>query len=91
MLLRCACGLLLLLPHLVQAAEPLDLFDNERTAYQHCRNDIVVWLDVPHQTYFFRGQHGYAGSKNGGYTCWADAKRSHNRPAAGSPLKPGRG
>jgi type IV secretory pathway protease TraF len=65
-----------------RASEPLDMYDTEAAARAHCRNDAVVWLDVPSHRFFAKGQRGYAGAKTGGYTCKKDAVHSGNKPAA---------
>jgi hypothetical protein len=73
-------GLCLAAP--LRASEPLDLFNSETTALQHCGGHAVVWLDVPARTYWLPGQSGFGGSpKRGGYTCRSDAIRSGNRAA----------
>ena len=66
------------------ASEPLNLFDTEAVAQQHCRGDAVVWLDVPSNRYWFKGQKGYGTTKNGDYACKSDADRSGNHPVGGS-------
>jgi hypothetical protein len=69
--------LLLVAP--ARASEPLDLFNSEAAALNHCGDDTVVWLDVPANTYSLKGQHGYGGaSRDGGYTCRRDAIHSGN-------------
>jgi hypothetical protein len=71
-------GLCLAAP--LRASEPLDLFESETAALQHCGGDAVVWLNVPARTYWLKGQRGYAGKpREGGYTCRSDAVRSGNR------------
>jgi hypothetical protein len=61
------------------ASEPLDLFDTEDAAIEHCGDDIVVWLDVPSNRYEYKGEEGYGETGAGGYTCKRDADRSGNR------------
>ena len=63
----------------VEASEPLNLFDSEAAASQRCGGDVIVWLDVPTNSYRFKGEPGYGESKQGGYTCKEDADRSGNR------------
>jgi hypothetical protein len=63
------------------ASEALDLFHSESAARQHCSRDGVVWVDVPTNRYWRKGQPGYGGSKTGGYTCLKNAVHAHNRPA----------
>lgn len=70
-----------------RASEPLDLFHNESAARNHCGHDSVVWVDVPTNRYWRKGQPGYGGSKTGGYTCLKDAVRAHNRPAIAKGAK----
>jgi hypothetical protein len=72
-------GLLLAAALPVQASEPLDMFDSEAAALEHCANNPVVWLDVPSHTFWLKGRRGYGASKNGGYTCEKDAIKSGNR------------
>ena len=73
-------GLCLAAP--LRASEPLDLFESEAAAFQHCGSDTVVWLDVPTRTYWLKSQRGYgAKPRSGGYTCRSDAVRSGNRTA----------
>lgn len=76
-----AAGLVpLLLVAPVRASEPLDLFNNEAAARQHCGDRTVVWLNVPANAYSLKGQRGYGGSPQlGGYTCRADAIHAGNR------------
>lgn len=79
-----AAGLIVLTHFpLLWASEPLDLFDREATALQHCGRDAVVWLDVPSRTYWSRNQRGYGRSNSGGYTCRKDAAQSGNHAARG--------
>jgi hypothetical protein len=84
--IRWAAAGVVLLPFVahLQASEPLDLFDSETAARNHCGGDSVVWLDVPAKTYWRKGQRGYAGvPKDGGYTCQSDAIHSGNRARRG--------
>lgn len=67
----------------IWASEPLDLFDSETKARQHCGKDAVVWLDVPSRTFWTKGQRGYGASKTGGYTCRRDATHSGNHAKGG--------
>jgi hypothetical protein len=60
------------------AAEPLDLFDSEDAAIEHCGDDAVVWLNVPSNRYEYKGEAGYGENRDGGYTCKRDADRSGN-------------
>lgn len=62
----------------LSASEPLDLFDNEAAAREHCGKEAVVWLDVPSHTFWLKGQKGYGASKTGGYTCRKDATKTGN-------------
>lgn len=81
-------GLVLIATMLAQegrlnASEPLDTFDTEAVAVQHCGKDAVVWLDVPTHTFWSKGQKGYGASKSGSYTCRNDAIKTGNRQKRG--------
>lgn len=72
-------AILLPLAARLEASEPLDLYDTESAARQHCRGDTVVWLDVPSNRYWLKGEAEYGRTKAGGYTCKKDAIRSGNK------------
>jgi hypothetical protein len=67
----------------LRASEPLDMFDSEAAALQHCGKDAVVWLDVPKRTFWSKGQKGYGVSKRGSYTCRKDAIKTGNHAKRG--------
>jgi hypothetical protein len=72
--------------HAARAAEPMDLFETERQAIQHCGRDAAVWLVVPKSTYWRKGETGYGIGHDGGYTCQKDAEHASNRHV-GTPSK----
>jgi hypothetical protein len=77
----------LLWPQLVLAASsaaPPENFATEKQAEQHCPGDLVVWLDPPSRTYYFRGQQRYGATKGGAYVCRDEAKGGGMRAAPGS-------
>ena len=67
----------------LRASEPLDTFDSEAAALQHCGTDAVVWLDVPTHTFWRKGQKGYGASRSGSYTCRKDAIKTGNHQKRG--------
>ena len=73
----------------IVASEPLDLFDSETAARQHCGKDAVVWLDVPTKTFRSKGQKGYDRTKSGGYTCRKDAVGTGNHAGAAARARRG--
>jgi hypothetical protein len=88
MMMRTLIGLVFLATLLasagpLRASEPLDTFDSEAVALQHCGKDAVVWLDVPTHTFWTKGQKGYGGSKSGSYTCRTDAIKTGNHQKRG--------
>jgi hypothetical protein len=78
-----AVALLLMTALPLRASEPLDTFDMEAAALEHCGKDAVVWLDVPSHTYWLKGEKGYGASKSGSYTCRRDAIRTGNHAKRG--------
>jgi hypothetical protein len=78
-----AVALLLMTALPLRASEPLDMFDMEAAALEHCGKDAVVWLDVPSHTYWLKGEKGYGASKSGSYTCRRDAIRTGNHAKRG--------
>ena len=56
------------------SAAPPENFATEKEAEQHCPGDLVVWLDPPSRTYYFRGQQRYGATKSGAYVCRNEAK-----------------
>ena len=62
---------------------PLATFQTERGAQDNCPNDIVVWVDPPSRTYYYRGQDRYASTKDGAFICRDDANRAGLRKARG--------
>ena len=71
---RLIAGLVLLA--LVTGANPhptLATFHAEREAQEHCPSDLVVWLDPPTRTYYYRGQARYGATKGGSYVCRTEA------------------
>ena len=72
-------------PRLTAAtAAPLANFPTQKEAEQHCPGDLVVWLDLPSRTYYFRGQQRYGSTKGGAYVCRDEAKGGGMRAAPGS-------
>jgi hypothetical protein len=78
-------------PRLVAAASaappanfPVASFPTEKEAEQHCAGDLVVWLDLPSRTYYFRGQQRYGSTNAGAYVCRNEAKGAKMRAAPGT-------
>ena len=74
-------------PRLIVAASPAAppaSFATEKEAEQHCTGDLVVWLDLPHRTYYYRGQQRYGATPGGGYVCRNETKGAGMRAAPGS-------
>jgi hypothetical protein len=65
-------------------AAPPASFPTQKEAEQHCPGDLVVWLDLPSRTYYFRGQQRYGATKGGAYVCRDEAKGGGMRAAPGS-------
>jgi hypothetical protein len=65
-------------------AAPPENFPTQKEAEQHCPADLVVWLDLPSRTYYFRGQQRYGSTKGGAYVCRDEAKGGGMRAAPGS-------
>ena len=63
---------------------PAASFATEKEAEQHCPGDLVVWLDRPSRTYYYRGQQRYGATKDGAYVCRNEAKAAKMRAAPGS-------
>jgi hypothetical protein len=59
---------------------PIQLFNNEQQAHQHCPADAVVWLNTA-GVYHFKGQRFYANNQNGSFVCMHEADRAGYRPA----------
>jgi len=59
-------------------------FPSEKEAEQRCPNDLVVWLDLPSRTYYYRGQKRYGATQSGGYVCRDEAKGARMRSAPGT-------
>jgi len=59
-------------------------FQKEREAEQHCPTDLVVWLDPPTRTYFYRGQARYGSTKGGAFVCRTEADHAGMRKSRGS-------
>ncbi|HKE23370.1 MAG TPA: hypothetical protein VKB88_13480 [Bryobacteraceae bacterium] len=68
----------------VSPIAPLATFQTERGAQDNCPNDIVVWVDPPSRTYYYRGQGRYGSTKGGAFVCRDDANRAGLRKARGS-------
>jgi hypothetical protein len=74
-------------PRLIVAAPsavPPASFATEKEAEQHCMGDLVVWLDLPRRTYYYRGQQRYGATPGGAYVCRNEAKGAGMRAAPGS-------
>jgi hypothetical protein len=63
---------------------PLVNFPTEREAQEHCPNDMVVWLDPPTKTYYYRGQARYGSTKGGAFVCRDEANHAGMRQARSS-------
>ena len=48
-------------------------FQTEGEAQEHCPNNLVVWLDPPTKTYYYRGQARYGATKGGSFACRTEA------------------
>ena len=66
------------------SASPPANYATEKEAEQHCAGDLVVWLDLPSRTYYFRGQQRYGSTNAGAYVCRNEAKGAKMRAAPGS-------
>jgi hypothetical protein len=74
-------------PRLIAAASPAAppaSFATEKEAEQRCTGDLVVWLDAPSRTFYYRGQQRYGATKGGAYVCRNEAKSAGMRAAPGS-------
>jgi hypothetical protein len=63
---------------------PLATFQTERQAEDNCPNDIVVWVDPPSRTYYYRGRDRYGSTKGGAFACRDAANHARFRKAPGS-------
>ena len=63
---------------------PLVNFPTEREAQEHCPTDIIVWLDLPSRTYYYRGQTRYGSTKGGAFVCRDEANHAGMRQARSS-------
>lgn len=63
----------------VVATNSPPLFTSEQQAQQHCRSDVVVWLNIPSGVYHFRGQRWYGATKNGAFVCRKEADQAGDR------------
>jgi len=66
------------------AAAPPASFATEKEAGEHCTSDLVVWLDLPSRTFYYRGQQRYGATKGGAYVCRNEAKGAGMRAAPGT-------
>ena len=72
-------ALLVLSSGTIYAAEPLEFFNSEDQAQQHCPSDVVVWLNIPSGVYHFKGERWYGATKNGAYVCKSEADQAGDR------------
>lgn len=63
---------------------PLATFQTERAAQDNCPNGIVIWVDPPSRTYYYRGQDRYGSTKGGAFACRDEANRAGLRKARGT-------
>jgi hypothetical protein len=50
-----------------------DQYATEAEAAEHCRSDVVVWLNTATGVYHYAGTHWYANTKTGAYMCEKDS------------------
>ncbi len=51
----------------------LATFPDEAQAQRHCRNDTVVWLNLPTMIWHYKGQRWYGRTQHGAYACEKEA------------------
>jgi hypothetical protein len=81
-LLSALALLALLLPGFAVGAGPRTPPANYPTAQEaqkHCPDDLVVWLDLPTRTYYYRRQRWYGSTKSGAYVCRNEANKAGMR------------
>jgi hypothetical protein len=55
---------------------PLATFRTEHAAQDNCPSDIVIWVDPPSRTYYYRERDRCGSTKGGAFACRADANRA---------------
>jgi hypothetical protein len=56
-------------PPLVAAASTISYFQTEALAQVHCRQDVVVRLNIRSGIYHYKGERWYVGTRHGAYVC----------------------
>lgn len=69
------------------AATGAGQFTSEAEAKGHCPTDTVVWVNTKSHKYHFAGHRSYGTTKQGAYTCEAEAKTSGDVAAKGEKPK----
>ena len=69
------------------AATGVGEFTSEAEAKGHCPTDTVVWVNTKSHKYHYAGHRSYGTTKQGAYSCEADAKTSGDVAAKGEKPK----
>jgi hypothetical protein len=71
---------LVLTPSLCPAfADNLQLFSTELEARQHCKADIVVWVNTATGIYYLKGMRWYGNTTSGAFVCQNEGDRAGYR------------
>jgi lipid A 3-O-deacylase len=67
----------------VAIGHPLTTFKDRASPQEECSKDTVVWLDLPTDTYYLKGNPWYGLTKNGAYVCKPEAESAGAHAADG--------